>query len=74
MQVTIFSRSTCAPCKTVKYLLNKRGVSFSERDVDDPENLADFARYGVASVPVIIIGDRVIHGANFGAINSALSA
>jgi glutaredoxin len=74
MTVTIFSRSTCAPCKTVKYLLSKRGVSYEERDIDDPKNQADFARYGVTGVPLLVIGEHVIHGANFGAINNALNA
>lgn len=72
-KVTIYSRDTCAPCKTVKYLLTKKGIEYTEKNIDDPQHQNEYAKFGMAIVPILVIGETIITGANFGAINTALS-
>lgn len=73
MPVTIYTRSTCAPCKTVKYFLQKRGIAFTEKNIDEPVNAAEFDR--VASfpmVPLVVVGDQHIQGLNLSLLSKAL--
>lgn len=73
MPVTIYTRPTCAPCRTVKYYLQKRGVSFIEKNIDDPEMDAEFGRVAdFPMVPLVIVGDQKIQGLNLSLLSQAL--
>lgn len=73
MPVTVYTRTTCAPCRTVKYYLQKRGVVFTEKNIDDPDNQAEFARLGTFSmVPLVVVGEHKIQGLNLGLLAEAL--
>ena len=63
--VKVFTRPTCAPCKTVKYWLDRHNISYEEVNID--ETPAD-----VFIVPTIVIGDNVVEGLNFALLNSLL--
>lgn len=79
MNITIYSRQTCAPCNTLKSFLNKKGIQFTTRDIDsEPEAAAEaYAYAGGSVVPVTVIenGDerKVITGLNLGQIIPAVS-
>lgn len=63
--VTIFTRSTCAPCQTVKYFLNKNGVPYTEKNIDEPDNQAEFSKLtSLPMVPLVLVGDQSMQGAN----------
>lgn len=62
MPVKIYSREGCAPCYTLKYWLNKKGVKYEEFPAEDYMRV----------VPLIKIGDMEIEGANLGYIAELL--
>lgn len=67
--MTLYSRTGCGPCKTVKYMLDKWGVDYEVKDVDEPENEVEWSQYAL-SVPVLVEGDTVIVGQNIQAIRN----
>lgn len=74
MPITIYTRTSCAPCVNVKRLFTLKNIQYEERNVDtDPSLMEEVVRLsGYAMVPCIKIGDKVISGANISAIMLAL--
>lgn len=74
MPVTVFTRSTCAPCRTVKHYLTMKGVKFQEKNIDEPDNAAEFARVAdFPMVPLVLVGEHKVQGLNLGAIARLLT-
>ena len=75
MSVTVYTRTTCAPCRMVKTFLQKKGVKYEEVNVDEnPERAAEaFEKSGFQMVPVTVIGDRVISGMNIPLLSEILN-
>ena len=72
-EVTVFTRTTCAPCKTVKYFLQKKGIVFTEKNIDEPENADAFAELSdFPMVPLVIVGDKKIQGLNLSLLSNML--
>jgi glutaredoxin 3 len=63
--VTIYTTRSCPHCARAKDLLKRKGISFQEIDVTEDKEKRDEAeeRYGWMTVPIIIIGDHCIGGA-----------
>lgn len=55
MNVIVFGMDNCAGCVTVKTLLTQNGIKFQERDVMNPDHMAEAQEYGVRSVPSTFI-------------------
>ena len=57
--VKIYWREGCAKCKTLKYLLGRKGIDYEYvyAEGQEYENLAN--QYGV-SVPLVVIGETVL--------------
>jgi glutaredoxin len=74
MSVTIYSRSSCAPCKAVKHFLTRKGIVYEEKNLDDNPEYAQeaFSKSGYAMVPITIINDQVVAGMNLAAIANAI--
>jgi glutaredoxin len=78
MSITVFTRSTCSPCKTLKYWLDKKGLSFTEIDADvNPEAHAEATKdlgYSIVPFTLIDTGTEVhrIAGMNLTQIASLL--
>lgn len=78
MTVTVYGRPSCAPCQTLKTFLNKKGIQFTNRNVDeDKEAQAEaFAYTGLNIVPVTVVDDgkekRVISGFNLSQLIPAI--
>lgn len=55
--ITIYSRPTCAPCNTLKQFLNKKGIQFTSKNIDEDENAAAeaYAYAGLSIVPVTVV-------------------
>lgn len=65
--VTIYSTSWCPYCRSAKALLSKKGVTFTEIDVDGkPELRREMSERagGRTSVPQIFIGARHVGGSD----------
>ena len=71
--MTIYSRSTCGPCQSLKKYLVHKGVEFIEKSVDDENNLKEMlALTGVQIVPTAVKGDKYVIGLNYSAINAII--
>ena len=62
--IKIYSTSWCGPCKNVKRLLDERGLSYDEIDIEEigwsRDDLYDLT--GGRTVPQIIINEKPIGG------------
>jgi Glutaredoxin len=57
----------------VKEFLSRSGREFTVRNVDDdPAALAELVALGVMSIPVTIVGDRIVRGFDEKALREAL--
>lgn len=72
--VTLYTSSDCAAdCKNARDLLNRRGVPFSEKLVQSPEDFAELkALVGDAYVPTLKVGRQTQKGFQTEAYNSLL--
>lgn len=64
--ITVYTARYCPHCQRAKGLLKRKNLSFQEIDVtDDPEKRKEIEeRYGWMSVPLIVVGDQCIGGAD----------
>ena len=61
--VTLYTSSNCAPCGSGRTLLGARGIPFSERTVNTPEDAEALTRIsGENSLPFLTIGGQKIKG------------
>lgn len=60
MTVIVYTQPNCPPCNMVKRLLTQDGIAFEERSAAD--HLEYLEGIGARSAPVIVDGDKVIHG------------
>ena len=62
--IKIYSTSWCGPCKNAKQLLDERGLSYDEIDIDEigwsRDDLYDLT--GGRTVPQIVIDEKPIGG------------
>ena len=63
-KVVIFTTPTCGYCTKAKSYMRKQGIKFREEDISkDPDAARDVRRLsGGTSVPVILVGSRVVVG------------
>ncbi len=62
-QVILLSTPTCGYCRKTRQYLNLRNVPFVEYDVQSTARGSSlYQRSGAYGVPVIMIGEHVIHG------------
>lgn len=75
-QVIIYSAAWCAYCKTEKEYLDKLGVKYTVRDIDEDEGAMDELLAKVddksSSIPVTDIDGVIIRGFNRTKIDAAL--
>ncbi len=74
--VIIYSATWCAFCHAVKQYLDKLGVSYTDKDVDDNPEAANesVAKSGQRGIPVLDIDGTIIVGFDRPAIDQALAA
>lgn len=62
-QAIIYTTPTCPDCRTLKAWLSSEGIAFEERDLTNPEIMAEAkARTGVRVAPITLVGDQVFYG------------
>ncbi|MBT4445979.1 glutaredoxin 3 [archaeon] len=65
-QVTIYTKDYCSFCKAAKNLLDSKGISFKEIDLQNAneETMSELSKKtdGYTMVPQIFIGDEFIGG------------
>ena len=64
--ITIYTTRSCPHCVRAKDFLKRRKLSFEEIDVTEDRERREEAeeRYGWMTVPIIVIGDKCIGGAD----------
>jgi arsenate reductase-like glutaredoxin family protein len=74
--VRLYTSPNCeAPCRDARQLLDQRGVPFAEVTVFDEPSHAELQRVaGAASIPTLVVGDKVLVGLARSAWSAALDA
>ncbi|GHU07095.1 NrdH-redoxin [Alphaproteobacteria bacterium] len=76
-KITIYSTNWCVYCKQAKKYLDKKGVAYTEKNIEEDAaaNAELMKKLGGAftGVPIIEIGDQLIDGFNRAAIDAALA-
>lgn len=73
MSVTVYTKTTCAPCRALKHWLKLKQIEFVEKNVEDATVLDEMVKKtGFMSVPQTVVGDRVISGPNFSLLSELL--
>lgn len=75
-QVTIYSADWCAFCHAAKDYLDKKGVAYTEKDVESDPKIAEEAMKvsGQTGIPVLNIDGQIIIGFDRPRIDAALAA
>lgn len=68
----VYSKTTCAPCRTLKYMLDKMGVSYEVRDVESNDQYKQEWLQYAQVVPVVVHGETVVVGNNLAAIKALI--
>jgi glutaredoxin 3 len=78
-KITVFTRTTCAPCQALKRYLNNKGFDYSEVNVDANPDAMDtvikLSGYQMVPCTVVTRSDNtqtVITGYNLGSLSNAL--
>lgn len=56
MSIKVFGATACPGCVTVKTLLNKRGIAFTEYDVNNVDDMEAAMAYNVRGIPTVVVG------------------
>ncbi|MDM0112143.1 glutaredoxin family protein [Variovorax sp. J22R133] len=73
--VTLYSRDACEPCESAKTLLTTRGVPFTEKTIQTPQDSDALQRLtGQISLPVVTIGAQQLKGFSDGEWTQFLDA
>ncbi len=73
--VIVYYADWCPACRKAKAYLNRKGVPFQVRDVDNPAAQQELVRKtGRRSIPVIDVGGRILTGFSPQAIDSLLGS
>jgi glutaredoxin len=61
--LTVYTTPTCPDCRALKAWLEREGIPFVERDLTDPEIMAEAkARTGVRVAPITAKGGWFVYG------------
>ena len=61
-ETRLYSAQWCPHCKRAKAYLARRGVAYTEYDIDSPDGMAAFIRESGRSVPLLVTSDARIVG------------
>jgi glutaredoxin 3 len=75
MNITIYSAVWCGYCHAVKDYLDKKGIAYTEKDIDkDPKNAEEcVSKSGQMGIPVLDIEGTIIVGFDRPKIDLALT-
>jgi len=64
-EITLYTGSFCGFCEQVRALLERRGIAFTEVNVEDHPDLCEqlLARSGRRTLPQVYVGERYVGGA-----------
>lgn len=56
--ITIYSTDTCAPCKQIKMILDRKGLKYQVINRDEADNIKDMMKYTNSPVVPLVITDK----------------
>ncbi|NKY60370.1 glutaredoxin family protein [Nocardia flavorosea] len=63
LEITVYSRPDCQPCKAVARKLDQLGATYRKIDVTEDPAAGEYLRsLGYASTPVTVVGEHHKHG------------
>ena len=73
-EITIYTRTTCAPCRAVKHWLKSKGFVYTEKNVDEDPSHIDMVlkQTGMQMVPVTIVNGETVLGLNLSRLSQLL--
>ncbi len=74
MTIEVFSASWCQGCKTVKKVLNEKGIAYSVTDIESKEGMEKAKALGIRNIPVTLVGDSLFVGSSDKVIKEILEA
>lgn len=74
MPITVYTRTTCAPCKMLKRFLQSKGIDYNEINVDENQEAYGkiIQQTGLSMVPVTVVGEKIIPGLNLPLLSKEL--
>jgi glutaredoxin len=74
MSVIVYTSTNCPNCRQVKSILSDKGVAYEERNIETNDEFAQQVwDMGMRAVPVTVIGEHKILGANKLKLEKALA-
>ena len=73
-EVRLFTAAWCPHCKRAKADLAKRGVSYSEYDIDTPDGMAAFIQASGRAVPLLVTDSARVLGYSEGSYDKTLAS
>lgn len=62
-RVTVYTTPTCPDCRALKAWFDREGIRFEDRDLTDPDIMAEAQeRYGVRVAPITVVDDWFTYG------------
>lgn len=61
-KVVLYSMGGCSGCASAQQYFDKQGIKYRLCNVKSPAGAKEFARMRMRGVPVIKIGDQLLHG------------
>jgi glutaredoxin 3 len=62
-QIVLYSADWCGWCQKAKLHLDRQGVNYQVRDIDQPQNLQELvSKTGQKGIPVLDVGGKVVTG------------
>jgi Glutaredoxin and related proteins len=73
-EITVYTRTTCGPCRTLKGWLKNKSVNYNEKSCDDPSIERELIGLtGMMIVPTTVVNGEVVMGQNIGRISELLT-
>ena len=69
--IKVYSRKTCAPCRTLKYWLDSKKIDYELFDLDEKPELAQ--KLNIFTVPTVFVNEEIIRGLNLSRLSELLS-
>ncbi|CZF81215.1 Glutaredoxin [Grimontia celer] len=71
-RIVLYTSKNCAHCQSAKQFFDSKKIAYRLCDVGTPRGRKEHASLGARGVPVIKIGDKILHGFNVKAVEKAL--
>lgn len=72
--IKVYSANWCTGCKAIKKVLNSKGITFIEVDIDTLEGMKEAKELNIRAIPITVVGDKRFVGSKPETIADILGA